>query len=275
MKSAADRSIDVYGNMLEISRLTDPRASSFSPSSRAVDTTVRACSMALRFTHVVAVTLSLLALFVLLVSFSGEWRYARRHHTELSQSYLTYQDNATGLALYCASVARDESVLVDNAFLPTSQQTWIRCNAAERLAAKRRSLLEAYRESHGADVGVFFKHIHKAAGVWFCNAWAKPNTPELLRPKSVNCIPDERLYCFVPTAGTWDGIGLASSEGPLPDVVPLLPPPRAVYVVVLRHPIDRTMSSYYYFLKVQNTKRKQRAKVDGLVPGECRHYYVR
>ena len=219
--------------------------------------------MALRFTAV-AVTLSLLALLVILLTFSGNLSYSRGNNDfNMTHSYITYRDNATATAMvYCASSAHERerdtassmNMLVDNAFLPTSQQTWVKCNAAETLAKNRQRLVKEYRDTHGAHVGVFFKHIHKAEGVYFCNAWAKQNTPASVRPKSVNCIPNEKHYCFVPTVGAWDGVGLASSEGPLPDIVPLLPPPRVVYVVVIRHPIDRTMSSYYYFLKVQKTK---------------------
>ena len=117
--------------------------------------------------------------------------------------------------------------------------------------------------------------------MYFCNEYAKPNTPAARRPAGVNCIPPRMHYCFVPHGGeALDSLqrelSLLSSEGPMPDRVALPPGTGTIWITVLRHPLDRTLSAYHYFLTVQDLPRKRRAGDElGHVPGACGNFFVR
>ena len=124
-------------------------------------------------------------------------------------------------------------------------------------------------------------HDTITAGVYFCNGYAKPNTVEARRPKSPNCIPPRYHYCFVPRGreelhSLQQSVSLMSSEGPMPDKVALLPGSDTIWITVLRHPHDRTLSAYHYFIKVQDTPRKRKGgDAHGHLPGACGNFYVR
>ena len=112
--------------------------------------------------------------------------------------------------------------------------------------------------------------------MYFCNSYAKKNVHHV--PRGKNCIPQNETYCYeLDDRLREDQLGntldLTSSEGPLPDIIPLDPDTKTIWLTILRHPIDRTLSSYHYFLKLQDTERKKRfMDNDGMQFGECNNY---